>query len=141
MSVNEGMGDNMAKALHSMIRVLEENRSVEFYEQAFGLKIAQRLDFDSFTLVYLSNDEASYELELTINKDRTEPYDLGDGYGHMAFCVDDLDAEHQRFESAGWSPRKLVDFERDGTLLAQFFFVKDPDGYEIEVMQKHGRYQ
>ncbi|SEK29391.1 lactoylglutathione lyase [Roseovarius nanhaiticus] len=131
----------MAKALHSMIRVLEEERSVEFYEQAFGLKVAQRFDFDGFTLVYLSNDEAAYELELTINKDRTEPYDLGDGYGHMAFAVDDVDAEHARFEKAGWSPRKLVDFKRDGTLLARFFFVTDPDGYEIEVMQKHGRYQ
>ncbi|MFX0540327.1 VOC family protein [Roseovarius sp. S4756] len=131
----------MAKALHSMIRVLEEERSVEFYQKAFGLSVAQRLDFDSFTLVYLSNDETAFELELTINKDRTEPYDLGDGYGHLAFCVDDLDAEHARFIAAGWAPRKLVDFERDGALLARFFFVKDPDGYEIEVMQKHGRYQ
>ena len=131
----------MAKALHSMIRVLEEERSVEFYKQAFGLTVAQRLDFDSFTLVYLSNDEAAFELELTINKDRTEPYDLGDGYGHMAFCVDDVDAEHARFETEGWAPRKLVDFKREGALLARFFFVKDPDGYEIEVMKKHGRYQ
>jgi lactoylglutathione lyase len=131
----------MAKALHSMIRVLNEARSVEFYEAAFGLTVAQRLDFDSFTLVYLSNDEAAFELELTINKERSEPYDLGDGYGHLAFCVDDLDAEHARFEAAGWKPRKLVDFNRDGALLARFFFVKDPDGYEIEVMQKHGRYQ
>jgi lactoylglutathione lyase len=124
-----------------MIRVLNEARSVEFYEAAFGLTVAQRLDFDSFTLVYLSNDEAAFELELTINKERSEPYDLGDGYGHLAFCVDDLDAEHARFEAAGWKPRKLVDFNRDGALLARFFFVKDPDGYEIEVMQKHGRYQ
>jgi lactoylglutathione lyase len=124
-----------------MIRVLEEERSVEFYQKAFGLAVAQRLDFDSFTLVYLSNAEAAFELELTINKDRTEAYDLGDGYGHLAFCVDDLDAEHARFDAAGWAPRKLVDFERDGSLLARFFFVKDPDGYEIEVMQKHGRYQ
>ncbi len=131
----------MAKALHSMIRVLEEDRSVEFYQKAFGLDVAQRLDFDSFTLVYLGNDEAHFELELTVNKDRKEPYDLGDGYGHLAVCVDDLDAEHARFEAAGLAPRKIVDFNRDGALLARFFFVKDPDGYEIEVMQKHGRYQ
>ena len=131
----------MAKALHSMIRVLEEERSVEFYNQAFGLTVAQRFDFDGFTLVYLSNDEAAFELELTINKDQTEPYDLGNGYGHLAFAVDDLDAEHERFQAAGWEPRRLVDFEREGTLIARFFFVTDPDGYEIEVMQKHGRYQ
>jgi len=130
----------MAKAIHSMIRVLDEDKSVAFYENAFGLKSVERLDFDSFTLVYMSNAEVSFELELTINKDRSEPYNLGDGYGHIAFCVDDLEAEHARFSTAGYEPRKIVEFERDGHLLAKFFFVTDPDGYEIEVLQKHGRY-
>ena len=131
----------MAKAIHSMIRVLDEARSIAFYAQAFGLEIADRLDFDTFTLVYMSNAENDFELELTINKGRTEPYALGDGYGHIAFCVDDLDAEHARFEAAGWAPRKIVEFMRDGTLLARFFFVADPDGYQIEVLQRHGRYR
>ncbi|MCB1480310.1 MAG: VOC family protein [Tepidamorphaceae bacterium] len=131
----------MAKAIHAMIRVLDEARSLDFYQTAFGLGIADRLDFDDFTLVYLRNDEADFELELTINKGRTEAYDLGDGYGHMAFCVDDLDAEHARFETAGLSPRKIVEFNRDGALLARFFFVQDPDGYQIEVLQRHGRYR
>ena len=131
----------MAKAIHSMIRVLDEARSVDFYKQAFGLEIAERLDFDSFTLVYLRNQDADFELELTVNKDRSEPYDLGDGYGHIAFVVDDLDAEHARFQAAGLEPRKIVEFERDGALLARFFFVADPDGYQIEVLQRHGRYK
>ena len=131
----------MAKAIHAMIRVLDEARSLDFYQTAFGLGIADRLDFDDFTLVYLRNDEADFELELTINKGRTEAYDLGDGYGHMAFCVDDLDAEHARFETAGLSTRKIVEFNRDGALLARFFFVQDPDGYQIEVLQRHGRYR
>ena len=131
----------MAKLVHSMIRVLDEARSVAFYDQAFGLKVAHRIDFDNFTLVYLSNGENDFELELTVNKGTQEPYDLGNGYGHIAVVVDDLDSEHARFEAAGWAPRKLVDFERDGEVLARFFFVTDPDGYEIEVMQRHGRYQ
>jgi lactoylglutathione lyase len=63
----------MAKAIHTMVRVLDEARSLEFYKRAFGLEIADRLDFPDFTLVYLSNSEAAYELELTINKGRTEP--------------------------------------------------------------------
>ena len=130
----------MAKAIHMMIRVLDEARSVDFYRKAFGLDVAERLDFESFTLVYLSNPEIAFELELTVNKGRTDAYDLGDGYGHVAFCVDDLDAEHARFEANGFSPRKIVEFERDGSLLARFFFVKDPDGYDIEVLQRHGRY-
>ncbi len=131
----------MAKAIHMMLRVFEEARSLAFYKQAFGLDVAERIDFETFTLVYLRNDEADFELELTINKDQATPYDLGNGYGHLAVCVDDLDAEHARFEAAGLNPRKLVEFKREGKLLARFFFVADPDGYEIEVLQKFGRYQ
>ena len=131
----------MAKAIHSMIRVLDETRSVQFYQSAFGLGIADRFDFDSFTLIYLRSAEADFELELTVNKGTTDPYDMGNGYGHIAFAVDDLDAEHARFKAAGLEPRDIVAFNRDGTLLARFFFVQDPDGYKIEVLQKHGRYQ
>ena len=134
----------MAKAIHSMIRVLDEARSVDFYKKAFALEIADRLDFENFTLVYLRNTENDFELELTINKGQTEAYDLGNGYGHIAFCVDDLDAEHARFTDAGLNPRKLVDFAPGGPgtdPIARFFFIQDPDGYEIEVLQRHGRYQ
>ena len=63
----------MAKAIHSMIRVLDEDRAVSFYEDAFGLTSAERLDIEKFTLVYLSNQTASFELELTINTDRVDP--------------------------------------------------------------------
>ena len=131
----------MAKAIHMMIRVLDEARSVAFYEQAFGLTIADRFDFDSFTLVYLRNPEADFEVELTVNKGRAEPYDLGTAYGHIAFAVDDIEAEHARFKAAGLNPRDVKAFHRDGALLATFFFVADPDGYQIEVLQKHGRYR
>lgn len=130
----------MAKAIHSMIRVLNEEPSVKFYKNAFALTRIERMEFDSFTLIYMSNKEISFELELTINKGRTEPYDLGDGYGHIAFCVDDLDTEHARFTKAGHAPRDIEEFNREGALLARFFFVQDPDGYQIEVLQKHGRY-
>ena len=129
-----------AKVIHAMMRVLDEARSVQFYTKAFGLNIADRLDFPDFTLVYLSNPRADFEVELTINKGRTEPYNLGDGYGHIAFVVDDLDAEHGRFKAAGLNPRDIVEFKRDGALLAKFFFVQDPDGYKIEMLQRHGRF-
>ena len=131
----------MAKTIHSMIRVLDEARSVTFYEKAFGLTIADRLDFPDFTLVYLANAESDFELELTINKGRTDPYDLGDGYGHLAVSVDDLDAEHARLEAEGLSPRKLVEFAPAGELVGRFFFVADPDGYQIEVLARAGRFK
>ncbi len=95
------MSGKMAKAIHMMVRVLDEARSLGFYKKAFGLDVADRLDFPDFTLVYLSNPDAPFEIELTINKGRAEPYELGDGYGHIAFVVDDLDAEHRRFEAEG----------------------------------------
>lgn len=131
----------MAKAIHSMIRVLDEACSVDFYSRAFGLEIADRFGFDGFTLIYLRNGEADFEIELTVNHGRTEPYGLGDGYGHIAFVVDDLDAEHARFTSLGLNPNPVKEFFREGALLAKFFFVTDPDGYKIEVLQRHGRYK
>lgn len=130
----------MARAIHSMIRVLDEQRSVDFYRKAFGLEVVDRLDFSTFTLIYLSNAESGFELELTVNKDRNEPYDLGDGYGHFAVSVDNLAEEHARFERDGLNPRKLVEFAPDGNLVARFFFVSDPDGFEIEVLERSGRF-
>jgi lactoylglutathione lyase len=130
----------MAKPVHSMIRVLDEARSLGFYERAFGLQIAERIAFPDFALVYLRHASSPFELELTVNFDRREPYALGDGYGHLAIVVDDLDAEHARFEREKLSPGPLRDFKHDGTTLARFFFVSDPDGYKIEVIQKGGRF-
>ncbi|KZL20636.1 Lactoylglutathione lyase [Pseudovibrio axinellae] len=131
----------MAKAIHMMIRVLDEERSLAFYRVAFGLDVAKRLDFDSFTLVYLRNAENDFEVELTVNKERTEAYTLGDGYGHIAFCVDNLDGEYARFKEEGLAPEDIKEFFVEGKLLARFFFVTDPDGYRIEMLQRHGRYQ
>ena len=109
----------MAKAVHSMIRVFDEKRSTEFYGKAFGLGVADRIDFDSFTLVYLSNPETEFELELTVNKGRTEPYALGDGYGHLAVSVNDLDGEHDRLGALGFNPKNIVEFKNEGVLLAR----------------------
>lgn len=127
--------------IHSMIRVLQEERSVAFYTKAFGLEIADRLDFETFTLIYLSNSESEFELELTVNKGREEAYDLGTGYGHLAVSVSDLDSEHARLTDLGLNPNKIVEFNRDGVLIARFFFITDPDGYKIEVLARYGRFK
>lgn len=124
-----------------MIRVLDEARSTDFYNRAFGLDVADRLDFDTFTLIYLSNPESEFEVELTINKGREEPYALGDGYGHLAVSVADLDAEHERLSALGLNPKKIVELEHGGRLLGRFFFIEDPDGYKIEVLQRRGRFK
>ena len=127
--------------IHSMIRVLNEARSVEFYGKAFGLTVADRIEFETFTLIYLSNPETGFELELTVNKGRIEPYPLGNAYGHLAVSVLEIRGEHKRLSALGLNPGNLVELNRDGRLFALFFFVTDPDGYKIEVLQRHGRFQ
>jgi lactoylglutathione lyase len=131
----------MAKLVHSMIRVLEEALSVDFYEKAFGLKVADRVAFEGFTLIYMSNQETGFELELTVNAGRTEAYDLGNGYGHLAVTVEDIEAEYKRFTDLGFTVGKLVEMPHDGRPFARFFFVTDPDGYKTEVIQRGGRFQ
>ncbi len=130
----------MAKAIHTMIRVMDEARSVDFYSRAFGLTVKDRYGFDDFTLVYLKNDEVDFEVELTINHGRSEAYTHGTGYGHLALSVDDIEAEHRKFEKHGFNPNPIKEFHREGALMAKFFFVTDPDGYKIEVLQRHGRF-
>jgi lactoylglutathione lyase len=131
----------MAKAIHSMIRVLDEARAVEFYRTALGMNVVERKDYDSFTLLYLRSEDGPFELELTVNKGRSEPYDLGNAYGHLAVAVDDLAAEHKRLVAAGLKPTDLKAMQHDGKPFAQFFFLTDPDGYRIEVPQSEGRFR
>jgi len=131
----------LAKVVHSMIRVLDADRSLRFYETAFGLKPAGRYPFETFELIYLSNEESGFEVELTVNKGRTEPYQLGDGYGHAAFVVGDLEAEHARFGREGLKPGPIREMQWDGKPFGKFFFVEDPDGYKIEVLQRFGRFK
>jgi lactoylglutathione lyase len=130
----------MAKAIHSMVRVMEEARSVDFYQKAFGLSVKDRFDFDGFTLVYLKNPENDFEVELTVNHGRTEAYTHGTGYGHLAVSVDDVEAAHKLMSVHDFNPTPVKEFHRDGALMAKFFFVTDPDGYKIEVLQRHGRF-
>lgn len=130
----------MAKPIHMMIRILDEARSVAFYQAALGFEIADRYAFDDFTLVYLRSPDSPFEIELTINHGRMTPYEIGAGYGHVAVVVDNLDAEHARMTAAGITVNPIKEFHRDGALMARFFFIEDPDGYKIEVLQRHGRY-
>lgn len=130
----------MAKFLHTMIRVRDLDASLAFYRDVLGLTPSHRLDFDDFSLVYLRNDESGAEIELTWNKGQAQPYSHGDGYGHVAFAVDDVRARHAELLAAGFEPLPVKEFMRDGALLARFFFILDPDGYKIEILEKHGHY-
>jgi lactoylglutathione lyase len=130
----------MTRPIHMMIRALDAERSLDFYRRAFDLNITGRFAFDDFELIYLNDKPGAFEIELTVNRGRTNAYDLGDGYGHVAFVVDDIASEHARFEREGLHPGPLKEMQRNGKQFARFFFVQDPDGYKIEVLQKSGRF-
>lgn len=110
----------MAKLVHAMIRVLDADRATAFYQGAFGLQIVEQIDFPDFALIYLNDPQTGgFELELTVNFGRTEPYALGGwlwasggGYGHLAAVVDDVDAEHVRLSEAGLAPPQAGRFSQ-----------------------------
>jgi len=131
----------MAKLIHNMIRVLELERSRKFYADVLGLREAHRLDFPDFALVYLRNNDNDFEIELTLNKGRVDPYTHGTGYGHIGVVVADAATTHAALAAKGYEPAPIKEFKRGDELLARFFFIQDPDGYKIEVLERYGHYQ
>ena len=129
----------MAKLIHSMIRVLDLERSIRFYRDAFGLAESHRLEFPEFTLVYLRDAQSASEIELTWNKGQAEAYTHGSGYGHVAFCVDDLPGQQSLLRRLGYAAGDIKELSAPGGK-AHFFFTSDPDGYKIEVLQREGHY-
>ena len=131
----------MPKIIHSMIRVIDLGKSMTFYADVLGLHEAHRLDFPDFALVYLRNAENDVEIELTLNKGRTEAYTHGTGYGHIGVVVPDVAAIHAALTAKGYVCNPVKEFKRGDELLARFFFIQDPDGYKIEMLERHGHYQ
>lgn len=120
--------------IHSCIRVMNLERSEHFYQNALGFKVVRRKEFPEhkFALSYLRSPGSDFELELTWNQDQSEPYELGNGYSHLAVGVVDLEASHQRHEEMGLSPKPLKGLPGQGS---RFYFLADPDGYLIEVVK------
>ncbi|PKO64421.1 MAG: lactoylglutathione lyase [Betaproteobacteria bacterium HGW-Betaproteobacteria-16] len=131
----------MAKLIHTMIRVRDLDASLKFYSEVLALTPVHRLDFPDFSLVYLRNAETDAEIELTWNKGRQEPYTHGDGYGHVAVVVEDVSARHAQLVRCGYEPLPVKEFKAGEDMQARYFFILDPDGYKIEVLEKHGHYR
>jgi lactoylglutathione lyase len=129
----------MAKLIHSMIRVLDLKRSADFYQRGFGLEESHRLEFPTFTLLYLREPQSGAEIELTWNKGQTEPYTHGTGYGHIAFCIEGLEAHRERLLRLGYAAGDIKSLDAPNGS-ARFYFVADPDGYKIEVLERAGHY-
>lgn len=122
------------RMLHTCVRVKDLDESLSFYKEVLGLQEVRRLDYPDykFTLVYLALPGDEMELELTYNYDQKEPYELGNGYGHIAIGVENLETTHEEYSQSGYEVTDLKELS-DGA--ASFFFIKDPDGYKIEIIQ------
>ncbi|MDY3080280.1 MAG: VOC family protein [Oscillospiraceae bacterium] len=113
---------------HFNFNVFDLERSLKFYDEAFGLKpVREKTASDgSFKLVFLGDGKTDFQLELTYMRERTEPYDLGEQEFHLAFVAQDMAAAHERHEKMG-----CICFENPAMGI---YFVEDPDGYWIEVI-------
>jgi lactoylglutathione lyase len=122
------------KMLHTCVRVTVLDESIKFYKEALGLIETRRKDFPEhrFTLVYLSTEIGGYEIELTYNYDRENPYEIGDGYSHFAIGVEYLEGMREKQISLGYEVTDLKGLPGEKP---SFYFVTDPDGYKIEVIR------
>ncbi len=126
------------EVMHTCIRVLDPDRSIAFYSSlGFEERGRKRVGGDTATIIFLGLPGDSDRLELTINDDRSEPYDVGSGYGHIALAIDDLDTELVRLADAGITPERPPYISGPGG--SKICFVQDPDGYRIELIDTGSR--
>lgn len=118
---------------HTMLRVRDLDRSLDFYTNFLGLKEARRHSIgDEATLVFLTDSSGHYHLELTWNHDGRD-YELGTQFGHIALLADDLEPLVAHAEKQGWWYRRSKP-----TASSKYIFVHDPDGYDIEILEAKG---
>lgn len=125
------------RILHTMLRVADLDRSLDFYTNVLGMRVLRRKDYPDgkFTLAFVGyQDEADGAvLELTHNWD-TDHYELGSAYGHVALEVDDAYAACERVKARGGQVVREAGPMKHGTSVIAF--IQDPDGYKIEFVQK-----
>ncbi|KKJ77544.1 glyoxalase I [Kiloniella litopenaei] len=124
--------------LHTMIRVLDLDKSIDFYTRHLGMKLLRKNEYPSgkFTLAFLGygDEENNTVIELTHNWDQNDAYELGNGFGHLALGVPDIYKTCELLEKEGVNiPRKPGPMAHGSTVIA---FIEDPDGYKIELIEK-----
>jgi len=123
----------MKKVVHTCVRVRDIDASLRFYE-ALGFERRGKLRFQTAYNIYMGLPGDGDTLELTVNEGREEPYDIGDGYNHLALTVDDLDAMVAQLAEQGIEPEKPPYHPGGREELGPICFVQDPDGYRIELI-------
>lgn len=130
--------DVAATYIHTCYRILDPEKSIDFYTNKMGLKLVGEMHFDTATNYFLAAEADASEpmLELTHNHDQSERYDMGDGYSHVAFTVDDIEGTVSKLEEQGvevaLAPKTMTVEGHDYRIA----FVVDPDGYRIELLER-----
>jgi lactoylglutathione lyase len=130
--------ESSGQLLHTMIRVMDMDKSIAFYTDQLGMKLLRRKDYPSgeFTLAFVGygDEESNAVIELTHNWGQKEPYQLGTAFGHLAVGVPDIYGTCERLAKAGVKiPRPPGPMKHGGSVIA---FIEDPDGYKIELIEK-----
>lgn len=126
-----------ARLLHTMIRVFDLKKSVDFYTRLLGMKVLRQRDVPagkySLAFVGYGDERSSSVIELTYNWDQKEPYQLGSAFGHLAIGVRDIYGVCEKLKAEGVKiPRPPGPVQHGTTVIA---FIEDPDGYKIELIQ------
>ena len=126
------------RMLHTMVRVKDLDASLDFYTGLLDMKLLRKSDFPDgkFTLAFVGYgpEESNAVIELTHNWDQEAPYDLGDGYGHVALGVPDIYKTCDALRAAGATiSREPGPMKHGATVIA---FIEDPDGYKIELIER-----
>ena len=123
------------KFLHTMIRVKNIDESLKFYTEVLNMKLDHKKRLDDCWLYFLTDESGCTQIELTYNDETPEDgYDIGSGFGHFAFCVESLEDFTAKINKLGYSYLyPPFDLTGKGSKIA---FIKDPDGYEIELIEQ-----
>ena len=123
------------KFLHTMIRVNNIEKSLKFYTELFNMKLTEKRRLEDCWLYFLSDESNTCQIELTYNDETPDDgYEIGNGFGHFAFGVESLNLFTEKINKLGYKYLyEPFDLTGKGSLIA---FIKDPDGYEIELIEK-----
>lgn len=125
---------------HAMIQVCDLEGAIAFYQRVLGLSLVERHNYDGASLAYLRADDSGAELELLCER----PWRFADrpetGRSHIAFTVPDAAAENARIRSLGFPCGDVGDYVANGIRQTRFFYLYDPEGNEIEILEAMGRY-
>ena len=122
------------KLAHTMLRTSSPDEMIEFYREAFGFELREKKEMETFTLYFLKSEDQTAELELTYNHGEDNPYEKGEGFGHIAIHTDEGQELQEAYDKAVEAGGE--DYRPPEECPGNYAFVKDPEGYEVEILAR-----